>query len=129
MYYHLSKEQTPVGSQSDHPHHDHWGHLPGRKHVQNLQKEFENLLLFNDGASQGLLARKRLAELLELQQGGAGLQRFLTGPEAETPLDRVPPSLLAGNNIPPSLSPTLDQNWRVWSWTSVPLAIATDDPW
>ena len=86
-------------------------------------------IFFNDGASQGLLARKRLSELLELQQGGAGLQRFLTRPEAETPLDRVPPSLLDGNYIPSSLSPTLDQNWRVWSWTSVPLAVATGDPW
>ena len=103
--------------------------MPGRKHVQNLQKEFETILLIIDDASQGLLARKRLSELLELQQGGAGLQRFLTGPEVETPLDRVPPSLLDGTYIPSSLSPTLDQNWRVWSWTSVPLAVATGDPW
>ena len=79
--------------------------------------------------SDGILARRRLSKLLELQQGGAGLQRFLTGPEGETPLDRVPPSLLDGNYIPSSLSPTLDQNWRVWSWTSVPLAVATGDPW
>ena len=46
LYYLLLKEQAPVGSQSDHPHHNHWGHLPGRKHIQSLRKAFENLLFW-----------------------------------------------------------------------------------